>query len=147
MLTRSKKGLNPPWGMPAHLEERLLTFEYACSFIHDFRSFWYESLHSLCHELSNDMPGCILFFIFSCYYVKTKNFVSGSCLQIVCARARRKSATAPPLNFWSAKLTHVRNAQRCATSDFDAVFCYGSEIRSALPIKLRVFTEPLQVAQ
>ena len=43
----------------------LLTFELACSFFHIFRSIWYKSLPSLCHELSNDMLDCILFFIVS----------------------------------------------------------------------------------
>ena len=51
------------------------------------------------------------------------------------------------LQISQAKLTHVRNAQRCATSDFDAVFCYRSEIRSALPKKFGIFHQPLQVAQ
>ena len=64
-LTRSDKGLNRPWGMPAHLRECSLTFEHACSNIHDFRSFLSKPLHSLCHELSNDMLDCLLIFIFS----------------------------------------------------------------------------------
>ena len=49
--------------MPAHLETRSLTFEQARSFLYDIRSIWYASLPSLCHELSNDVLDCIVFFI------------------------------------------------------------------------------------
>ena len=64
-----------------------------------------------------------------------------------CLLALFKFATAQASNFRSAMLTHVRNAQQCATSDFDAVFCYRSKTRSALPKKLRIFAEPSDVAQ
>ena len=51
------------------------------------------------------------------------------------------------LQIGRAMLTHVRNAQQCASSDFDAVFCYRSEIRSALPDKFGIFHQPMHVAQ
>ena len=64
-----------------------------------------------------------------------------------CLRAQFKLATAQASNFRWAMLTHVRNAQQCATSDFVAVFCYRSKTRLALPKKLRVFMEPSDVVQ
>ena len=56
-----------------------------------------------------------------------------------CLRARLKFATAQLSNFRLAKLTHVRDAQQCATSDFDAVFESGILTRSALIYQCGIF--------
>ena len=145
--TRSNRTESTPQVIPAHSKVRSLTVEPARSFLHATCSFWYASSLSLCHEFSNDMLHCILFFIVGCNSTKMKNLVIGSYLEIVRARVRKKSDAAQPSNFWSAKLTHVRNAQQCATSYFDAVFCYRPQIRSAFPKKFGIFPEPLKVAQ
>ena len=52
-----------------------------------------------------------------------------------------------PAKIRSAKLTHVRDAQKCAMSDLDAVFESGILTRPSLIYQCRFLSGPFQVAQ
>ena len=124
-----------------------LTFEQACSFLRCASSFWYAPLHSLSHKHSNDMLDYMFFFTFGCDSSKSISAQVPQMKRGNCLRARFKFATAQASNFRSAMLTHVRNAQQCATCDFDAVFCSKFQIRPAILYKFRIFLCLLKVTQ
>ena len=131
--------------MRAHLETCSLTYEQACSFLRSARSFWYAPLHSLSPQLSNDMLDCMFIFTFSCDFTKSISAQFPQMKRGNCLRAQFNFATAQASNFRSAMLTHVRNAQQCATCDFDAVFCSKFQIRPAILYKFRIFLCLLKV--
>ena len=137
-------GLNPL------LKWYLLIPKFARSLLSPLAHFYMQLAHFGMHHR---FP-CVMSFLTICWTINfssqwaiiPQKFPQRRLLQIR-SRARNKSAAAQPSNFRSAKLTHVRNAQQCATSDLDAVFCSNFQIRSAILYKFGIFLCPLKVTQ
>ena len=134
--TTAQIGLNPLF------EEYLLIQKCARSLLSKLAHFYMQSAYFGMHHrfpwVMSFLTICWTIYFSPEWVIFPRLFHQRRLLQIR-SRARKKSATAQPSDFQSAKLTHVRNAQKCATSDFDAVFWSGILTRSALIYQWGIF--------